>query len=229
MNDNSLDKYLNIVNDEKDKIGLGEYTPLYPMLRIENNRLYIGILMTSKTASVWDSNCEILPDYWVLIDIENEIILKVNKTADNSFIANNVIPKKNIDREKEISKYTVHKMLQYENYIIDDIKNDELPIQKKLSSILGDEITIDGNKVKINEYLLSNFGEEIKEKVKDLVDFIVNSKYSRITFYYEMLYNEILDEYKANYNIDKDKIKLCIEIMNSYYSGIIGIDNFFNL
>ncbi len=229
MNDNSLDKYLNIVNDEKEKIGLGEYTPLYPMLRIENNRLYIGILMTSKTASVWDSNCEILPDYWVLIDIENEIILKVNKTADNSFVANNVIPKKNIDREKEISKYTVQKMLQYENYIIDDIKNDELPIQKKLSSILGDEITIDGNKVKINEYLLSNFGEEIKEKVKDLVDFIVNSKYSRITFYYEMLYNEILDEYKANYNIDKDKIKLCMEIMNSYYSGIIGIDNFFNL
>lgn len=229
MNDNSLDKYLNIVNDEKEKIGLGEYTPLYPMLRIENNRLYIGILMTSKTASVWDSNCEILPDYWVLIDIKNEMILKVNKTADNSFVANNVIPKKNIDREKEISKYTVQKMLQYENYIIDDIKNDELPIQKKLSSILGDEITIDGNKVKINEYLLSNFGEEIKEKVKDLVDFIVNSKYSRITFYYEMLYNEILDEYKANYNIDKDKIKLCIEIMNSYYSGIIGIDNFFNL
>lgn len=229
MNDNSLDKYLNIVNDEKEKIGLGEYTPLYPMLRIEKNRLYIGILMTSKTASVWDSNCEILPDYWVLIDIENEMILKVNKTADNSFVANNVIPKKNIDREKEISKYTVQKMLQYENYIIDDIKNDELPIQKKLSSILGDEITIDGNKVKINEYLLSNFGEEIKEKVKDLVDFIVNSKYSRITFYYEMLYNEILDEYKANYNIDKDKIKLCIEIMNSYYSGIIGIDNFFNL
>lgn len=34
---------------------------------------------------------------------------------------------------------------------INDIKNDELPIQKRLSSILGDEITIDGNKVKIKE------------------------------------------------------------------------------
>lgn len=48
---------------------------------------------------------------------------------------------------------------------INDIKNDELPIQKRLSSILGDEITIDGSKVKINEYLLSSFEEEIKEKV----------------------------------------------------------------
>lgn len=44
-----------------------------------------------------------------------------------------------------------------------------------------------------------------------------------------MIYNEILDEYKANYYIDKEKIKLCIEIMNNYYGGIIGIGKFFNL
>ncbi len=29
--------------------------------------------------------------------------------------------------------------------------------------------------------------------------------------------------------VNKEKIKLCIEIMNYYYDGVIGIDNFFNI
>ena len=29
--------------------------------------------------------------------------------------------------------------------------------------------------------------------------------------------------------VNKEKIKLCIEIMENYYDGVIGIANFFNL
>lgn len=40
MDDFKLEKYLEIVNIEKENRGLEEYTPLYPMLRMENNELY---------------------------------------------------------------------------------------------------------------------------------------------------------------------------------------------
>ena len=130
---------------------------------------------------------------------------------------------------KDISKYTVEKTLQYENYLIEDIKNDSLPIQKKLASILNDEIEVDGNKVNINEYLISNLEEDIKEKVKELVNVLVYSKYGSLTFYYDNLFCQILNKYNNENVIDKEKIKLSIEIMNNYYDGVIGIDNFFNI
>ena len=129
---------------------------------------------------------------------------------------------------QEISKYTVEKTLQYTNYLMEDIKNEELPLQKKLSSILGNEVEIDGEKVNINEYLLANMEEDIKAKVKDLVDILIYSKYGSITFYYDQIFNDIINEYQKDKVIDKEKIKLCIEIMNNYYDGVIGIDNLFN-
>ena len=46
MNNLNLDKYLNIVNDEKVKKGLTNYIPLYPMLRMENEKLYVSITPT---------------------------------------------------------------------------------------------------------------------------------------------------------------------------------------
>ena len=131
--------------------------------------------------------------------------------------------------KKEISKYTVEKTLQYKKYLMDDIKNDELPIQKKLSSILNNEIEIDGNNVNINDYLISNLEEDIREKVKELVEVLVCSKYGSLTFYYDNLFNQILNEYNNEKVIDKEKLRLCIEIMNNYYDGVIGIDNFFNI
>lgn len=88
---------------------------------------------------------------------------------------------------------------------------------------------IDGEKVNINDYLLSNLEEDIKEKIDDLVDILVQSKYGSITFYYDNLFNQIIKDYKKDGTIRKDKIKLCIEIMNNYYDGVIGIDNFFNI
>ena len=88
---------------------------------------------------------------------------------------------------------------------------------------------IDGEKVNINDYLLSNLEEDIKEKIDDLVDILVQSKYDSITFYYDNLFNQIIKDYKEDGTIRKDKIKLCIEIINNYYDDAIGIDNFFNI
>ena len=128
-----------------------------------------------------------------------------------------------------MSKYTVEKTLQYKNYLINDIKNEKLPLQKRLADVLGDNMEIDGEKVNINDYLLSNLEEDIKQKIDDLVDILVQSKYGSITFYYDNLFKQIIDDYKKDGIISKDKIKLCIEIMNNYYDGVIGIDNFFNI
>lgn len=229
MNNLNLDKYLNIVNDEKIKKGLASYIPLYPMLRVENGKLYVGVMLTEDKDYVWSKEEQIKPEYWTLIDINNDKILEFNKTEDKDFVIGNLIPKDTNNKEKEISKYTVEKTLQYKNYLIEDIKNEELPLQKKLSSILGSEMEIDGEKVSINDYLLSNLEEDIKSKIEDLVDILIQSKYGSITFYYDNLFNQIINNYKNNKTIDNEKVKLCIEIMNNYYDGVIGIDNFFNI
>ena len=165
----------------------------------------------------------------VLIDIDTNNILEFNKTSDKDFVIGSLIPKNIDNKQQELSKYTVEKTLQYKNYLINDIKNEELPLQKKLSSILGKEIEIDNEKVNINDYLLSNLEEDITTKVNELIDILIQSKYGSITFYYDNLYSQMINEYKNTGTINSDKIKLCMEIMNNYYDGVIGIDNFFNL
>lgn len=229
MNNLNLDKYLNIVNEEKIKRGLETYIPLYPMLRVDNGKLYIGIMITEEKDNVWSKEEQIKPEYWALIDINDNKVLEFNKTEDKDFVIGDLISKNNDNKQKEISKYTVKKTLQYKNYLIEDIKNEQLPLQKRLSDILGNEMEIDGEKVNINDYLLSNLESDIKEKINDLVDILIQSKYGSITFYYDNLFNQIINNYKNNEIIDSEKIKLCIEIMNNYYDGVIGIDNFFNI
>lgn len=229
MNNLNLDKYLNIVNDEKIKRGLTTYIPLYPMFRVENGKLYVGVMLTEEKDNVWSKEEHIKPEYWVLIDVNEDKILEFNKTDDKDFVMGDLIPKNTDNKQQEISKYTVEKTLQYKNYLIEDIKNEELPLQKKLSSILGSEMEIDGEKVNINDYLLSVLEEDIKSKINDLVDVLIQSKYGSITFYYDSLLNQIINNYKSNKTIDNEKVKLCIEIMNNYYDGVIGIDNFFNI
>lgn len=229
MNNLNLDKYLNIVNDEKIKKGLTNYIPLYPMLRVENKKLYVGVMLTEKSDNVWSKEEHIKPEYWVLIDIFEDKIIEFNKTEDKDFVIGNLIPKNTDNKQQEISKYTVEKTLQYKNYLINDIKNEELPLQKKLSNILGSEMEIDGERVNINDYLLSNLEEDIKSKINDLVNILIQSKYGSITFYYDQLFTDIVNSYKKDNIIDNKKIKLCIEIMNNYYDGVIGIDNLFNI
>lgn len=229
MNNLNLDKYLNIVNDERIKKGLTTYIPLYPMLRVENQKLYVGVMLTEEKNNVWSKEEHIKPEYWALIDIDEDKIVEFNKTEDKDFVIENLVPKNTNNKQQEISKYTVKKTLQYKNYLINDIKNEELPLQKKLSNILGSEMEIDGEKVNINDYLLSNLEEDIKSKINDLVDILIQSKYGSITFYYDQLFTSIVNNFKKDNIIDNEKIKLCIEIMNNYYDGVIGIDNLFNI
>lgn len=229
MTDLNLDKYLSIVNKEKVKRGLETYIPLYPMLRIIDNELYVATLITAENDNVWGTDGNVKAEYWALINPINDELIEFNKTSDKDFVVGSLIPKNTENKQKEISKYTVEKTLQYKNYLIEDIKNGQLPLQKKLSSILGNEMEIDGEVVNINDYLLSNLEEDIKTKIKELVDILVYSKYGSITFYYDQLFTSVVNNYKKDKVIDKDKIKLCIEIMNNYYDGVIGIDNLFNI
>ena len=229
MNNLNLDKYLNITNEEKIKRGLENFIPLYPMLRVENGELYVGVMITDEKDNVWSKDEQVKAEYWVLIDIKTDKILEFNKTEEKDFVCGKLIPKDTKNKEKEMSKYTVEKTLQYKNYLINDIKNEKLPLQKRLADVLGDNMEIDGENVNINDYLLSNLEEDIKQKIDDLVDILVQSKYGSITFYYDNLFKQIINDYKKDGTIRKDKIKLCIEIMNNYYDGVIGIDNFFNI
>ncbi len=65
MNNLNLDKYLNIVNEAKVQRGLTTYIPLYPMLRVEKNKLYVGVLLTAEEDNVWDIGGQVKPEYWV--------------------------------------------------------------------------------------------------------------------------------------------------------------------
>jgi len=229
MNNLDLDKYLDIANKEKINRGLNNYIPLYPMLRVESNSLYVVVMLTEENDNVWGIEGNVKPEYWMLIDINSDKIIEFNKTIDKDFVIGNLIPKNTLNKQKEISKYTIEKTLQYKEYLTNDIKNEQLPLQKKLSSILGNDMEIDGEKVNINDYLLSNLEEDIKNKINDLVDILIHSKYGSITFYYDQLFNLIINQYKNNKTIDENKIKLCVEIMNNYYDGVVCIDNIFNV
>lgn len=229
MNDLNLDKYLNIVNEAKSDYGLDKHIPLYPMLRVEGDKLYIGVLLTEKEDNVWSIEGKVKPQYWVLIDPVTDKILSWNKTSEKDFVVGDVIPKNINDKQKEISKYTIEKTLQYKEYLINDIKNEQLPLQKKLSNILGNELELDGDLININDYLLSNLEDDIKNKIDDLVNILIQSKYGSLTFYYDKLVKQIVSSYIKDKKIDKTNIKLCIEIMNNYYDGVINIDNFFNI
>ena len=229
VNSLDLNVYLNMINEKNKELGLTNYIPLYPMLRVEKEKLYIGLMMVNEKANVWNMKESIKPEYWALIDIDNNEILEFNKTEEKDFVIGNLIPKNTNNKEQEISKYIVKKTLQYKNYLIEDIKNEELPLQKKLSTVLGENFEIEGEKVNINDYLISNSEEIIKMRINDLVDVLVQTKYGSITFYYDQLFSDIVNNYKQNKIIDIEKIKLCAEVMNNYYDGVIGIGNFFNV
>lgn len=229
MNDLNLDKYLNIVNEAKTDYGLDKFIPLYPMLRVEGDNLYVGVLLTEKEDDVWNVEGKVKAKYWILIDPLTDKILSWNKTSEKDFVIGDIIPKNIESKQKEISKYTIEKTLQYKDYLINDIKNEQLPLQKKLSNVLGNDLEIDGDLININDYLLSNLEEDIKNKIDDLVNILIQSKYGSLTFYYDKLVKQIINSYIKEKKIDKNNIRLCIEIMNNYYDGVINIDNFFNV
>lgn len=230
MDNLNLDKILEIVNEEKNKRGLEDYIPLYPMFRVDDNKLYIGVMLSHQDDKIWDIDSSLKTGYWALLDINSLDVIEINDIKENNYILDDTIEnKKDSFALKELAEYEVRKKIEYQEYLMNDIKNDELPIQKKLSKILNNELEIDGEKVNVKDYIMANIEDKTKEKVKELVDILVGSKYSSITFYYDTLYNQIIREYKENNIINKEKMLLCIEIMNNYYYGVVGIDDFFNV
>lgn len=228
MNNFNFDKYLNIVNDEKKKYGLDLYAPLYPMFRMENGKLYVGVMLVNDDDNVWSKESSVKPEYWALIDIDTEKVVSFNKTEEKDFVVGEIIPKSYDNKEKEISKYTVEKTIQYRDYLKEDIKNFKAPLQVKLEKLLGEEVEIDGEKINISDYVFANIEEEINDKLNKLVEMLIWTKYGSVVFYYDLLYRQVIEEYKKN-NTNLDKIKLCSEIMNNYYAGVTYIDNFFNI
>ena len=226
---NNLDTYLNLVNEVKKEKGLDNFIPLYPMLRVEDGKLFVAVLLVKETDNIWNSEEAIKASYWVLIDVNDNKIIEFNKIDDKDYVNGELINKELNDHKKEMSMYFVDKTLKYKEYLINDIKNDNLPLQNKVIESLNNEIEIDGEKVNLKEYLFANIESEVSNKINELVDLIMKEKYNSIIVLYEVLVKTIITDYKNKNVIDEDKINLCIEIMNNYYEGVSGINNLFNI
>lgn len=228
----NVDKFIGIVNKNKEKYKIGDdYLPTVSMLRIENGKLYVALPLVNIDDKVWNKGSNVIPEYWALIDPLNMNLLELNKTSEKSFISGEII-KNSSDGlvDKEISKYIVSKKIEYKEYIKNDIKDNQLlSYQKKVSDSLNNVIKIDDNEISLNDYFYANFEDEINAEVDKLVDLIVASKYNSITTYYDVLFDNIISEYINENKIDKNKIKLASEIITSYYPGLDAIENLFNL
>ena len=224
----NLDTYLSLVNEAKKEKGLNDYTPLYPMLRVEEGKLYIAVLLVKETDNIWDRKEACKAHYWVLIDIDQKKIVEFNKTEEKDYVGEQIINLELNDHKKEMSMYFVDKSLKYKEYLMNDIKNDYLPIQNKVMDVLK-EIEIDGEKVNFKDYLYANIESKINDKINELVDVVMKEKYHSMIVLYESLMNQIITDYKSKKEFDKQEILLCVEIMSNYYEGIIGIDHLFNL
>lgn len=224
----NLDTYLSLVNEAKKEKGLNDYTPLYPMLRVEEGKLYIAVLLVKENDNIWDHKEACKAHYWVLIDIDQKKIVEFNKTEEKDYVGEQVINLELNDHKKEMSMYFVDKALKYKEYLMNDIKNDYLPIQNKVMDVLK-EIEIDGEKVNFKDYLYANIESKISDKINELVDVVMKEKYHSIIVLYESLMNQIITDYKSKKEFDKQEILLCVEIMSNYYEGVMGIDHLFNL
>ena len=224
----NLDTYLSLVNEAKKEKGLNDYTPLYPMLRVEEGKLYIAVLLVKETDNIWDRKEACKAHYWVLIDIDQKKIVEFNKTEEKDYVGEQVINLELNDHKKEMSMYFVDKALKYKEYLMNDIKNDYLPIQNKVMDVLK-EIEIDGEKVHFKDYLYANIESKINDKINELVDVVMKEKYHSMIVLYESLMNQIITDYKNKKEFDKQEILLCVEIMSNYYEGVMGIDHLFNL
>lgn len=224
----NLDTYLSLVNEAKKEKGLNDYTPLYPMLRVEEGKLYIAVLLVKETDNIWDRKEACKAHYWVLIDIDQKKIVEFNKTEEKDYVGEQIINLELNDHKKEMSMYFVDKALKYKEYLMNDIKNDYLPIQNKVMDVLK-EIEIDGEKVHFKDYLYANIESKISDKINELVDVVMKEKYHSMIVLYESLMNQIITDYKSKKEFDKQEILLCLEIMSNYYEGVMGIDHLFNL
>lgn len=219
------DEVLNIVNEKKVNMGLAEtYAPLVPKLTKMGDELRIMVLLTKIEDDVWNIDENIIADYWVLLDPKTLKILEFNKTIEKDY-RDTITIKATNDDAKEIVDYSIKKRIQYKDYLINDILNNCLTFQKKLSNLLDNKIKVDGEYVSLDSYIRANIEEEVNEVVDNaiekVVDLAVRSKYSTLTYYYEELFNRTIDIFNEDNIINDDMINAINEILKNYYVGVI--------
>lgn len=208
---------------------------LFPMLRRENDKLLIGSLIEIPNEDLNVRNKVVRPKYWITLDIDNYNLIELNNISEKDYVDTNEFP---IDKEyddmfkeeeKELSKYTTNKNIQYREFLLNDIQNEIVNSQKKIIDSINNKLIIDNEEVSATDYLNSLVINEIEEKINDLVDLIVTNKYSSIIYYYQQLIKEIIDEYKNTFIINNKKMALAATILDSYYGKYCLIKYFFNI
>ena len=207
----------------------------FPMLRKQNYKLFIGSLIEIYNDDLIERNKVIRPEYWLLLDINDYHLIELNKTTDKDYMDSSIIPQgKEYNNEfkeeqKELSKFSIAKNIQYREYILNDIQSEIVKSQKKITDSINDKLIVDDAEVSATEYLNSILVEEIESRVNDLVELIVTNKYSSIIYYYQQLIKEIIDEYITSNVINDKKMELASKILESYYGKYCGIKYFFNV
>lgn len=231
FSDNVTDKIYKIMKENNLENGV----TLFPMLRKEKDKLLLGSLIEINNEELFNKDKVVRPKYWVILDINDYSLVELNKTIDKDYMDTNLIPlEKEYDdifkkEMKELDKFSIDKKMQYIEYLMGDIKNEILNTQNKMLDNINNTLIVGNEKVSATDYLIANIEEEIDNQVKDLVELIVNNKYSAIIYYYQALIEEILNEYKETNNINIEKIKLASSILGTYYGESYGIKYFFNV
>ena len=208
---------------------------LFPMLRKENNKLLLGSMIEITDEKLFENDKVVRPQYWITLDINDYDLIELNKTSEKDYMDSNIVPldkefdDKFKEEQKELSKFSIDKNIQYREYLLKDIQNEIAKSQKKIIDSIHNKLIVDNEEVDATEYLNSMLAEEIESRVNDLVELIVTNKYSSIIYYYQQLIKEIIDEYKENGIINDKKMKLASQILDSYYGEYCRIKYFFNV
>lgn len=229
--DEITNKIYSILKENNLKDGV----TLFPMLRCENDKLLIGSLIEIPNENLNIRNKIVRPKYWITLDIDNYNLIELNNISEKDYVNTNEFPvDKEYDdlfkeEEKELSKYTTNKNIQYRKFLLNDIQNEIVNSQQKIIDSINNKLIIDNEEVNATDYLNSLVIDEIEEKINDLVDLIITNKYSSIIYYYQQLIKEIIDEYKNTFIINNKKMKLAATILDSYYGKYCCIKYFFNV
>ena len=226
---NNVDKYLEIANKIKKENGLNDdYCAMISMLKKTDDELYVVVPFVKSDEKVWSKENEIIPEYWALINPIKMELIEFNKTSEKSFNDKEIIKNHSDDSfNKEVSKYIVQTKLKYKEYIKNDIKNNGLlTYQNDVSKLVSN---INDEKVSFNDYFYASFEDDINEQIDKLVDLVASVKYNLLTNYYDVLFTDIVNEYISNKKIDNEKLNLACDMINTYYPGVNGIDNIFNV
>ena len=223
---NNVDRYLGIANKAKREYGLNDdYCAMISMLRKDNDNLYVVVPFVKTNAKVWSKEEIVVPEYWCMINVSNDEVVEFNKTSEKSFINNELINNTSDDSfNKEISKYVVKTKMKYKEYIENDIKNNDLlTYQKDVINLINNS----EDNISFNDYFYANLEDNISEEINKLVDLVAATKYNSLTTYYDVLFTNIVKEYKEKNIIDNKKLELACKLMNTYYPGVNGINNIF--